>query len=133
MYCPKCGNQEDDNKKFCSSCGASLQGTALENGPKNSKMHTYSQILLWATAPLVLLLRMMFQEQGIGYSWRQYTYYYLPSGMKVALMVLSVFMLGTSLYLESKNQASKIALTALTAVECIIALAICFVIVMVQS
>lgn len=93
-------------------------------------MHTYSQILLWATAPLVLLLRMMFQEQHEVAGWMSsITYNYLPSGMKAALMLLSVFILGTSLYLECKSRVPKIVLTI---VECIIVMLVCVCSIMIE-
>lgn len=30
MYCPKCGTENDDNNKFCTNCGNTLQGIASD-------------------------------------------------------------------------------------------------------
>lgn len=31
MYCPKCGTKNDDNNKFCTNCGNTLQGIAASD------------------------------------------------------------------------------------------------------
>lgn len=130
MFCPKCGHEVDEGLSFCGECGFRLNDSRPESKPGNSTMHMCSQILLWATAPVLLLLRMVLQEQDTSFSgWRMETYYYLPSEMKVALMVFSIFTLGVSLYLESKSRIPKVAASV---GECIIVLFACICIVMIE-
>ena len=33
MYCPNCGQQQPDDTKFCSNCGADLQAVKQESNP----------------------------------------------------------------------------------------------------
>lgn len=37
MYCPKCGNLNDDKAEFCTSCGNKLTGTLVEPSEKPSE------------------------------------------------------------------------------------------------
>ena len=46
MYCPKCGNQNDDGVKYCSKCGASMvEGKKQEEGKKKEGMATASLVI----------------------------------------------------------------------------------------
>lgn len=38
MYCPNCGNQNDDNNKFCWKCGEYLENEETPEPPKKKRM-----------------------------------------------------------------------------------------------
>lgn len=109
MFCPNCGNKIDEGNVFCSSCGHRVnQEMKAESGTEpDKKLYKYSWFMIWATLPVILLLRLICQEEGVGYGWRAYTYYYVPDTMKVVLVLITLFILGTALYLKTKSGVSE--------------------------
>lgn len=100
MYCNRCGSLMNPNGNFCSVCGqSSKQTTAF-----NNKLLDFSKYLMVATSPLILILRMLLQEETIGFGWSgEYTYYSIPGRFRVVMAVIAFGMLSTSLYLKSKS------------------------------
>ena len=110
MFCSNCGNKIDEGNAFCSSCGHRVnQGMKAESRTEpDEKLYKYSWFMIWATLPVIILLRLICQVEGEGYGgWRPYTYYYVPSTMKMVLVLITLFMLGTALYLKTKSGVSE--------------------------
>lgn len=112
MFCSNCGKEVDDKSSFCSSCGCAINRTIKSNNvttdvTSDEKLYKYAWLLICATAPLSLLLRLICQEEGVGYGWRAYTYYYVPTTMRVVITLMSVSMLGSALYLRAKSGKEK--------------------------
>ncbi len=46
MYCPKCGNKQEENAKFCANCGSALNATQQQHNNLNNdeliKKHKYN-------------------------------------------------------------------------------------------
>lgn len=114
MFCTNCGKEVDENNSFCSSCGYSLK-QSIKNVDENKSENTDEQsfrnsvFLIGLTSPLNLIIRMICQDEGVGYSWREYTYYYVPTSMKIVMFMLTIIMIISGMYLnkQSNNVARK--------------------------
>ena len=101
MYCNKCGNPINAEENFCSVCGKNIRVSFSSN---QKKLLEYSKYLMIITAPLMLILRMLTQEEGTDFGWSgEYTYYTVPGNYRVIMAVIAVGLLGTSLYLKNKS------------------------------
>lgn len=112
MFCSNCGKEVDEKNTFCSSCGCALNkpidvSNTVSETANNEKLYKYAWLLICATVPLSLLLRLICQEEGIGYGWRAYEYYYVPTTMRVVITLMSAFMIGSALYLRAKSGKEK--------------------------
>lgn len=63
MYCPKCGNEINDNVRFCPKCGSPLQSNTAQGTPNQTQNHVNpggEKIIyvkhkgFWSTARLVI-------------------------------------------------------------------------------
>lgn len=105
MYCNKCGNPINAGANFCPACGKNI---GVSSNSNQKKLLEYSKYLMIATTPLMLILRMLMQEEKTGYGWKAYTYYIVPDSYKVIMIVIALGLLATSLYLKIKSgQKSK--------------------------
>lgn len=100
MYCNKCGNPINAGANFCPACGKNI---GVSSNSNQKKLLEYSKYLMIITAPLMLILRMLTQEERTGFGWREYTYYTVPGNYRVIMAVIAVGLLGTSLYLKNKS------------------------------
>ncbi|MBQ3124141.1 MAG: zinc ribbon domain-containing protein [Clostridia bacterium] len=100
MYCNKCGNPINAGANFCPACGKNI-GVSYNSNQK--KLLEYSKYLIGATPPVLLILRMLMQEERSGFGWSKYTYHTVPSNYKVIMIVIALGMLGTALYLKSRS------------------------------
>ena len=66
MFCNHCGNQIDDDSKFCSSCGKLLHNQELHT-PQKGQQSIVSIIVMWGiSAFLVFLHAVMAENDGLN-------------------------------------------------------------------
>ena len=58
MYCKKCGNQMEDNAKFCGKCGTTVENSnnAVDNGTKNGSDNDKNTTILTVITAVVSLI-----------------------------------------------------------------------------
>ena len=61
MYCSKCGNQMEENEKFCSSCGATNEGqpqtsASGEKGEQIKALLQNKKLVLGAIGALIVIV-----------------------------------------------------------------------------
>lgn len=70
MYCPRCGQENDDQAQFCRSCGAALQKPSQEPGvqPRLTQKRILGGVGLIAG---ILALVGVFSPWATGYGWQE--------------------------------------------------------------
>jgi uncharacterized RDD family membrane protein YckC len=86
MYCPKCGTQNDDQAKFCKSCGASLQTSA--STPPNQPISTPVNNQSTVTTPVVAYA---------GF-WRRFAAYLIDSIILGVVFTIVGIALGVGMF-----------------------------------
>ena len=56
MFCPKCGKKNDDEAKFCNSCGAGLSGKPTTKPPRASMGFSIGKVIGFAVLFVVLIV-----------------------------------------------------------------------------
>lgn len=126
MFCSNCGKEVNENNSFCSSCGYSLKQSVKnidENKSENTDEQSFrnSVFLIGLTSPLNLIIRMICQDEGVRYSWREYTYYYVPTSMKVVMFMLTIIMIISGIYLNKQsNEVARKKLIVLSVISFLI-------------
>lgn len=112
MFCSNCGKEVGEKNLFCSSCGYALK-QSIKSGDENKNENADEQsfrnsvFLIGLTSPLNLIIRMICQDEGVRYGWKETTYYYVPSSMKVVMFMLTIIMIISGIYMN--KQSSNIA------------------------
>lgn len=107
MFCSNCGKEVDDKSSFCSSCGWEINTETTHQDSESKKLSAYSTWLMYLTFPLNIIIRMLCQKEGVRNTWREITYHYVPSNMKVVMFLITGIMIIAAFWLNNQSNYEK--------------------------
>lgn len=134
MFCPRCGTEVLDESRFCGSCGYELSVLTKERDVR-SAVNVSAIISFWLmimSSPVLLVLCLISQEEAVGFSWKLYTYTYVPENLQIVFVIVTLTMLISSIVLKISSKLHSKKFNIIYIIGYIVSVLACFLIMLSQ-